>query len=64
MFYLDYNIEAITPKKADNLKVFFRYARVRKTFQSIIANTPTSYNLITSQNDILEISNQTGGLTE
>lgn len=60
--FFEEKIKAISSKKSENIKVFFRYARVKNAFQNIIADTLIDYNLISSQNDILEISNQAGGI--
>lgn len=38
-FYLEPKLNLIARKKADNLKVFFRYARVRKRFKERITET-------------------------
>ena len=60
--FLELKIKAVTPKASDNIKVFFRYVRVKKRFQDIIADTLTLYNLVRSINDISEISQQGGGI--
>lgn len=61
-FFFECKIQAIAPKVSNEIKVFFRYGRVKKAFQNIISDTLTYYGLIKSPNNILEISNQAGGV--
>lgn len=61
-FFFECKIQAVAPKMSANIKVFFRYARVKRAFQNIVFDTLVDYHLIQSQNDILEISNQAGGI--
>lgn len=61
-FYLERKLDLIAPKKANNIKVFFRYARVRKLFQDVIAETLVRYGFIKSTNEISDISLRGGGI--
>ena len=60
--FFEDKIKAVEQRKSDKIKVFFRYARVKDTFQDIVSNTLINYNLIKSKDDILEISQQGGGI--
>ena len=61
-FFFESKIQVIVPKISVNIKVFFRYARVKKALQSIVSDTLINNGLIQSQSDILEISNPAGGI--
>ena len=60
--FFDCKIKKLAPKASDDIKVFFRYARVKNTFRDIVADSLIGYNLIASSDDLLEISNQAGGI--
>ena len=60
--FFENKIKSVAQRKSDKIKVFFRYARVKDTFQDIIANTLIVYGLIRSKSDILEIAQQGGGI--
>lgn len=58
--FFDRKINLIAKKKSSDIKVFFRYARVKDTFQDLICDTLIQNGLIEKHEDIGEIS-QTGG---
>nr|DAW59059.1 MAG TPA: hypothetical protein [Caudoviricetes sp.] len=60
--FFDCKIKAIAPKVSDNVKVFFRYARVKNAFQDIIADTLIYNDVIISPDDISDISQRGGGI--
>lgn len=53
---------AIQPKKANEIKIFFRYSRVQKTFQDLLSKVLIDNFLIESENNIMEISKQGGSI--
>lgn len=55
-------IKAFAPKAAREIRVFFRYARVRDTFMDIIADSLMRYNIISCPEDISDISQNGGGI--
>lgn len=62
--FFDCKIKELVPKASSDIRVFFRYARVKNMFQNIVVDTLIASNIITSQNPILEISNPAEVLTE
>ncbi|HWB90557.1 MAG TPA: hypothetical protein VG605_01840 [Puia sp.] len=60
--YFEKKIIAIADKKSDTIKVFFRYGRVKKNFQDIIARVLIDKNFIRAQNEIEDISQNGGGI--
>ena len=60
--FFEEKVKTVVQKRSDIIKVFFRYARVKDTFQNIVANTLIDYGLINSENDILEIAQRGGGI--
>ena len=60
--FFDCKIKELVPKASSDIRVFFRYARVKNMFQNIVVDTLIASNIITSQNPILEISNPAGGI--
>lgn len=60
--FFEEKIKAIKPKKADNIKVFFRYTRVKERFQDLISSVFIKHNFIDSESEISEISKQGGGI--
>ncbi len=61
-FFFECKIQAITPKMSADIKVFFRYARVKRAFQNTISDTLIDHCLIKSPDNILDISNPAGGV--
>lgn len=60
--YFNQKIKLIKGKKANDLKVFFRYSRVKNTFIDIIESVLKDYNIIESKNDLGDISQNGGGI--
>jgi hypothetical protein len=60
--FFEEKIKAVKTKKSENIKTFFRYARVKTTFQDLIAQVLISNNIIKTQNDIGDISQNGGGI--
>lgn len=61
-FYFEQKIKAISEKKSNNIKTFFRYARVKNNFRDLISNVLIKYEIISSQNEIGDISQNGGGI--
>jgi hypothetical protein len=55
-------IKYIKAKQFDNIKTFFRYARVKENFQEIIGKVLIEQDIIKDFKDIGEISQQGGGI--
>lgn len=60
--FFEEKIKAIKPKKAHDIKVFFRYTRVMQTFQNVISSVIIKHNFIQNKKEILEISQQGGSI--
>ena len=60
--FFEEKIKAISFKKSDEIKVFFRYARVQRNFQDLIAKVLIRNLFIRSETDIMEIFQQGGGI--
>jgi len=60
--FFDLKIKAIKPKQSKNIKAFFRYARVKNTFQDLISDVLIENKTINSENDIGDISQNGGGI--
>lgn len=60
--YFEEKIKAIKAKKSANIKTFFRYARVKNTFQSLVSNVLIEHEIINHQNEIGDISQNGGGI--
>lgn len=60
--FFEKKIKAINKKKSENIKAFFRYARVRNTFQDLISKVLMDNTIIKNQNDIGDISKNGGGI--
>lgn len=60
--FFEYKIKALAPKRSADIKVFFRYARVKRAFRDIIAEVLINYNIIKSPDDISDISQRGGGI--
>lgn len=58
--FFERKINSISQKKFSDIKVFFRYARVKNAFQDLISDALIENGLIKKQEDIGDIS-QTGG---
>lgn len=60
--YFEEKIRIIGQKKSANFITFFRYARVKSSFQDLISQVLIDNKFIESQNDILDISQNGGGI--
>jgi len=60
--FFNEKIKLISKKKSDRLQVFFRYARVKHAFQSIISDLLIQHGLIQSAEDISDIAQSGGGI--
>jgi len=60
--YFEEKLNLIAEKKSSDIIVFFRYNRVKNTFQDLISNVLIANNFIKHQNDIGEIAKQGGGI--
>jgi hypothetical protein len=61
--YFEKKLELISNKKSKNIKVFFRYQRVKKNFEDLIIPALIKYKFIQSKDDIGDIS-QSGGCVD
>ena len=60
--FFELKIRAIAEKKSENIKIFFRYARVKNNFEDIISRVLVDNKIIKTQNDIGDISQKGGGI--
>ena len=60
--YFEEKIKIVNSKKSKDIKVFFRYARVREAFQDLIAKVLIDNKFIKSINEIGDISQNGGGI--
>ena len=60
--YFKGKIKAVKEKKANDMKIFFRYSRVMDTFQDIIYKVLIDNDFILQTNDLLDISQKGGGI--
>lgn len=60
--FFDLKIKAIKTKQSENIKSFFRYARVKNNFQDLISTVLIDNKIINSQNEIGDISQNGGGV--
>lgn len=60
--YFEKKIKLISEKKSPNIKIFFRYARVKKTFEDLISEVLIENEIIKLKDDIGDISQQGGGI--
>ena len=61
-FYFEQKLRTVCKKKSDSIKVFFRYARVKKRFLPLISEALIDCRFIKSANEILEISQRGGNM--
>ena len=61
-FYFEQKLKAVSNKKSDSIKAFFRYARVKKRFLPLISEALIDCRFIKSANEILEISQRGGNM--
>jgi hypothetical protein len=60
--FFDLKIKAIKAKQSKSIKTFFRYARVKNNFQDLISKVLIDNNIIKSENEIGDISQNGGGV--
>ena len=60
--FFEQKIKAIKEKKSKNVKTFFRYARVKNNFQDLISKVLLENEIISSQKEIGDISQNGGGI--
>lgn len=61
--YFEKKVKLVSEKKkSPNIKTFFRYARVQKTFENLISEALIENNIIQSKDEIGEVSKQGGGI--
>jgi len=61
-YFFEEKIKSISIKKSENCKVFFRYTRVKNTFEDLIIKTLIDYKIINSKHEISDISQNGGGI--
>lgn len=59
-FYFEQKLRTVSKKKSDSIKVFFRYARVKKRFLPLISEALIDCHFIKSVNEISDISKRDG----
>ena len=59
-FYFEQKLRTVCKKKSDSIKVFFRYARVKKRFLPLISEALIDCHFIKSVNEISDISKRDG----
>jgi hypothetical protein len=60
--YFAEKLSLISEKKSENMKIFFRYGRVKKAFNNLIGKIILEKGLINSENEIFDISQIGGGI--
>lgn len=60
--FFEKKIKLVADKKSANIKTFFRYARVKNSFESIVSRVLIDNKIIKTQNDIGDISKKGGGI--
>lgn len=63
-YYFDKKIHFIKPKISGEVKVFFRYKRVKKNFEKVVVKTLLENKIVTSIDQISEISQKGGGINK
>lgn len=61
-YFFEEKIKAISIKKSDNCKVFFRYTRVKNTFEDLIIKTLVDHKMVRTKDEISDISQNGGGI--
>ena len=61
--YFSKKLELIKNKKNDSVQFFYRYSRVRKAFNKLISEIIIEKGLVESENEILDISQNGGGIS-
>lgn len=60
--FFDCKIKELAPKASSNIKVFFRYARVKNTLGNIVTDTLVRHNIINSSSEITDITQKGGNI--
>lgn len=60
--FFDCKIKELAPKASTNIRVFFRYARVKNTLGNIITDTLVSHNIINSSSKVTNITQKGGNI--
>ncbi len=60
--YFEEKLRLIKLKKSDNVKIIFRYARVKKMFSDLLTNTLVDNQIIASGSKLFDIYQQGGGI--
>lgn len=60
--FFEKKIKLVADKRPANIKTFFRYARVKNSFESIVSRVLIDNKIIKTQNDIGDISKKGGGI--
>ena len=60
--YFEEKLKLISRKKSDDCKVFFRYKRVKYSFEDLLEKPLIRHNFIKDKSEIGEISKQGGGI--
>lgn len=60
--FFEKKMNLVSQKQSSNIKVFFRYTRVKNAFQDLISDILSENGLIKNQEDIGNISQQGGGI--
>lgn len=61
-YFFEQKIVAIQAKRSNNIKAFFRYSRVKETFQDLIGKALIDHKIINEINQIGDISQMGGGI--
>jgi hypothetical protein len=61
-FFLEEKIKTISTKRSKDIKVFFRYKRVKSAFQDLLSNVLINNGFINAQREIGDISRRGGGI--
>jgi hypothetical protein len=62
--YFDKKIALLQSKKSNDIRVFFRYSRVKQAFQEIICHVLINHTFINQVTDIGDISQNGGGINK
>ncbi len=57
-------LELIGKKRSENIQVFYRYGRVKKSFNDLISKTILEKGLVRTEDEILDISQAGGGINK
>ena len=63
-YFFNEKIKEISNKKSENCKVFFRYTRVKNIFEDLIIKTLVDHKMITTIDELSDISQKGGGINK